>query len=81
MTTTNLSDFGYRELAMLEELLKAFKNKDKEQPQEEPKDAVEDNTGEEPQANDNVELWFQDEKYIIPRKVLESYKVTGGVKA
>ena len=25
MTTTNLSDFGYRELAMLEELLKAMR--------------------------------------------------------
>ena len=65
----------------LEELLKAFKNKDKEQPQEEPKDVVEDNSAEETQATDNVELWFQDEKYIIPRKVLESYKVTDGVKA
>ena len=65
----------------LEELLKAFKNKDKEQPQEEPKDVVEDNTADEPQEVDNVELWFQDEKYIIPRKVLESYKVETGVKA
>ena len=65
----------------LEELLKAFKNKDKEQPQEQPKDVVEDEPTEETQVNDNVELWFQDEKYIIPRKVLESYKVTDGVKA
>lgn len=65
----------------LEELLKAFKNKDNEQPQEEPKDVVEDNTGDEPKEVDNVELWFQNEKYIIPRKVLESYKVTDGVKA
>ena len=65
----------------LEELLKAFKNKDKEEPQQEPSDVVEEDTGEEPQANDNVELWFQDEKYIIPRKVLESYKVETGVKA
>lgn len=65
----------------LEELIKAFKNKDKEEPQQEPSDVVEEDTGEEPQADDNVELWFQDEKYIIPRKVLESYKVTDGVKA
>ena len=65
----------------LEELLKAFKNKDKEEPQQEPSDVVEEATAEEAQVNDNVELWFQDEKYIIPRKVLESYKVTDGVKA
>ena len=65
----------------LEDLIKAFKNKDKEQPQEQPKDVVEDEPTEETQVNDNVELWFQDEKYIIPRKVLESYKVTDGVKA
>ena len=65
----------------LEELLKAFKSKDNEQPQEEPKDVVEDNPTEEPQANDNVELWFQDENYIIPRKVLESYKVETEDKA
>lgn len=65
----------------LEELLKAFKNKDKEEPKEEPKDVVEDNTGDEPQEVDNVELWFQDEKYIIPRKVLESYKVETEDKA
>lgn len=65
----------------LEELLKAFKNKDKEEPQQEPTDVVEEATAEESQVNDNVELWFQDEKYVIPRKVLESYKVTDGVKA
>ena len=65
----------------LEELLKAFKNKDKEQPQEQPKDAVVSESVETEAVVDNVELWFQDEKYIIPRKVLESYKVTDGVKA
>ena len=65
----------------LEELLKAFKNKDKEQPQEQPKDAVDSESVETEAVVDNVELWFQDEKYIIPRKVLESYKVTDGVKA
>lgn len=65
----------------LEDLLKAFKNKDKEEPQQEPSDVVEEATAEETQVNDNVEIWFQDEKYIIPRKVLESYKVTDGVKA
>lgn len=65
----------------LEELLKAFKNKDKEEEQQEPSDVVEEATTEETQVNDNVELWFQDEKYIIPRKVLDSYKVTDGVKA
>lgn len=65
----------------LEELIKAFKNKDKEEPQQEPNDVVEEATAEETQVNDNVELWFQDEKYIIPRKILESYKVTDGVKA
>lgn len=65
----------------LEELLKAFKNKDKEEPKEEPKDVVEDNTADEPKEVDNVELWFQDEKYIIPRKVLESYKVETEDKA
>lgn len=65
----------------LEELLKAFKNKDKEEPQQEPTDIVEEATAEETQVNDSVEIWFQDEKYVIPRKVLESYKVTDGVKA
>lgn len=65
----------------LEELLKAFKNKDKEEPKEEPRDIITGENDEPEEIIDDVELWFQDEKYIIPRKVLESYKVTDGVKA
>lgn len=61
----------------LEELIKAFKNKDKEQPQDDAEDSQEG----EPKEVDNVEIWFQGAKYIIPRKVLESYKVTNGDKA